>query len=71
MQKALQLLFYFLIFFSSCPVFCTNCQDFLGKVLRLVMKYVCNQNLAYSLITPKDISIESVPQVIIWDTCET
>ena len=70
--KSFAISFLFFNFFFLLVQFSVQIvKIFLGNVLRLVMKYVCNQNLAYSLITPKDISIESVPQVIIWDTCET
>ena len=49
-------LFFLLVIFSGWTV-----KSFLGKVLTLVIKKTCDQDLTHSLDTPKNISVKTVP----------
>ena len=76
LQKALQLpfhssfvvvlVFFLLVLFSGQTAKC-----FIAKVLTLVIKKVCDQDLTYSLDTPKNISVKCVLEVHIYDACGT
>ena len=49
-------LFFLLVIFSGWTV-----KSFLEKVLTLVIKKTCDQDLTHSLDTPKNISVKTVP----------
>ena len=61
----------FLYFCRPCPVFWTECQKFLRNVLRLVIKQACDQDLAHSLNTSKNSSVNIILQVTIRYKCGT
>ena len=46
-------------------------ESFIGNILRLFIKEACNQGVAHSFDTPKNVSIKLVPQVVICDMCGT
>ena len=72
MQKALQISFFFFFFFSLSSVFLDSLPKvFLAKVLRLVTKEVCDQDLTHSLDTPKNIFVKMVPEIVIHDVYGT
>ena len=56
------LVFFLLVQFSGWTT-----KSFLANVLRLVIKKECNWDLTYSLDTPKNISVNNFPQVVIRD----
>ena len=63
----LDLIFFFLLVtFSGRTV-----KSFLTKVLRLVIKKACDQDLTHSLDTPRNISVKTFSQVVIRNACGT
>ena len=67
---AIDILVFFL-FFLLVQFYGRTAKSFLANVLRLVIKKVRDRDLTYSLNTPKNISVEIVPQVVIRDSCGT
>ena len=71
-QNTLQLPFLFSSSLSlSCQCFWRKCQKFFREVLRSVTKEACDQDMTYSLYTPKNISVRIVPRLVIGDACGT
>ena len=62
---------FFLFFFLLLSSFGRTTESFLGNVLTLVIKEVCDQDLIHFLDTPKGIWVKIVPQVVIPDACYT
>ena len=59
----------FFSFFHSRHFSGQTAKSFLANVLRLVIKKPCDQDLTHSLDTPKNISVELVPEAFIRDVC--
>ena len=55
----------------SPQCFWTNCRNFLAKIITLVTKKACDQDLIHFLDTPIGVSAKIFPQVVIWNTWGT
>ena len=60
-----------LVFFPFRPFFWIDCQSLWTNILGLVIRKLCDQDLAHSLDISKIISIKTVSQFVIHDACGT
>ena len=71
-HKALQLSFqFFFLFFLPFLFSGRTAKSFLANVLTLVIERTCDQELTHSFDTSKNISVKTVPVVVIFDACGT
>ena len=60
-----------LVFFPFRPFFWIDCQSLWTNILGLVIRKLCDQDLAHSLDISKIISIKTDSQFVIHDACGT